>query len=264
MDRIDTRHVPFHIRDELEIKKMLDQDLIEPVTGPTPWASPIVPVPKRNQSNEIRICTDARYANKAIMRERHITPTIDDLILKLNGATVISNFDLKCGYNQLVIHPDCRFITTFCTHMGLFRYKRLNFGVNTAAEIFQKTIESVLSGIEDAVNKSDDIIVFVSNQKEHDSRLNSVLSILEKFGLTLNPDKCTFSANKLDFFGLNFSGNGVSIQESKVDALFKAKAPKNVNELRSLLGLANYCNRFIKDLASIVNPLRQLTKKNVK
>jgi hypothetical protein len=60
------RHVPFHLREkvEMEIKKMLEEDLIEPVSQPTAWISPIVPVPKKG-SNEIRICSDARYANKA-------------------------------------------------------------------------------------------------------------------------------------------------------------------------------------------------------
>jgi hypothetical protein len=83
------------------------------VYGPTPWVSPIVPVPKPDDPNEIRICTDARETNQAIKRERHVTPTVDDLTVKLNGAAVISKFYLKAGYNQLIIAPECRYI--FCT-----------------------------------------------------------------------------------------------------------------------------------------------------
>ena len=105
----------------------------------------ILNIPKRNGTNEVRVCTDARWANKAIQRERHLTPTVDDLAVKLNGCTVFSKFDLKKGYNQLLISEDSRFITAFCTHVGVFRYKRLNFGINTAAELFQKAVESVLS-----------------------------------------------------------------------------------------------------------------------
>lgn len=43
-----------------------------------------------------------------------------------------------------------------------------------------------------------------------------------------------------------------------------AKAPKTVGEVRSLLGLANYCSRFIPEYATVIEPLRQLTKKGVK
>lgn len=41
-------------------------------------------------------------------------------------------------------------------------------------------------------------------------------------------------------------------------------APKTVSELRSLLGLANYCQRLIPNFSTIVAPLNMLTKKDVK
>jgi hypothetical protein len=106
------RHVPFHLREmvENEIKNMLEQDIIEPVTGPTPWVSPIDPIPKPNRPGEIRICTNSKAANKAIHRTRHTSPTLDDLIVKLNGAAVISKFDLKSGYNQLMVELESRYI----------------------------------------------------------------------------------------------------------------------------------------------------------
>lgn len=141
------RYVPFHLRDavEKEIQSMLEQDIIEPVNGPTPWVSPIVVVPKPNK--KIRICTDAREANKAIIRERHSSPTIEDLIVALNEAMWISKFDLRSGYHQLLLDRSCRYITAFATHLGIFQYKRLNFGISSASEIFQKVIEQVLTGL---------------------------------------------------------------------------------------------------------------------
>ena len=77
------------------------------------------------------------------------------LIVDLNGATVFSKIDLNQGYHQLELAKDSRSITTFATHIGLFRYKRLSFGINSAAEIFQKSIEEVLQGIEGVRNISD-------------------------------------------------------------------------------------------------------------
>ena len=200
------RPVPFHLREgvEKEIHRMLEADLIEPVTGPTPWISPIVPVPKKNGTNEIRICSDARYANKAIQRQRHIAPTVEDLVVNMNGAKFISKLDLKGGYNQLVLDPASRYITAFCTHMGVFRYKRLNFGINTSGEIFQKVIEGVLNGLEGVVNMSDDCIVFGATEAEHDARLKLVLERLEKNGFTLNTAKCEFKVQELDFFRTTF------------------------------------------------------------
>ena len=78
-----------------------------------------------------------RMPNQAIQRERHPTPTVDDLVDALNGATVFSKLDLRSGYHQPVLAQESRYITTFVTHEGLRRYIQLNFGTNSASEIFQ-------------------------------------------------------------------------------------------------------------------------------
>lgn len=48
-----------------------------------------------------------RKANQAIKRERHVTPTIDDIILELNGSTVFSKVDLYKGFHRGVEEYDC-------------------------------------------------------------------------------------------------------------------------------------------------------------
>ena len=141
------RRIPFHVRKDVEkeLERLEELDIIEPVTGPTPWISPIVVVPK--SSGEVRICIDMREANKAVKREKHLMPTIDDLVADLNGATRFSKLDLSSGYHQLELAPESRHITTFSTHVGLRRYKRLMFGINAASEIFQNAVEEMLTGL---------------------------------------------------------------------------------------------------------------------
>ena len=92
------------------------------------WPSPIVVFPKPRKPDEIRLCVDMRLPNPAIQREHHPKPVIDDLITDLNGA--------QC-FSQLELDDESRFITTFTTHKGLYRYKRLHIGTNSASEIFQ-------------------------------------------------------------------------------------------------------------------------------
>ena len=53
-----------------------------------------------------------REANKAVQREKHLMPTMDELITDLNGATVFSTLDLASGYHQLELDPESRHITT--------------------------------------------------------------------------------------------------------------------------------------------------------
>ena len=147
------RRVPFHVRKQLEEQLRRDEELgvVERIESPTPWVSPIVVAPKPKSPGKVHVCSDMRQANKAIKRERQVTPTIKEMIGDLNGAKVFTKLDLNQGYNQLELAPESRYITTFGTHMGLMRCKRLNFGISSAAEIFQNVIRETLQGIDGAI-----------------------------------------------------------------------------------------------------------------
>ena len=261
----ERRHsrIPFMQRPKVEeeLKKLLDNDVIEPCEGePTPWVSLIRVVPKPKRPGEVCVCVDMRGPNKIIKREHHITPTMDDIIAELNGSAVYSKLDLNSGYHQISLAPESRKLTVFSTHIGLFRYKRLNFGVNSAAEIFQHKIRSTLWGLKGVINISDDILVHGKTQQEHDTNLEACLQRLREKNLTLNRSKCRFNKSRVEFYGHVFGAEGVSPDPKKITALRESDRPKNVEELRSFLGLAQYCSRFIGNFASIAEPLRKLTK----
>ena len=73
--------------------------------------------------------------NRAIKRTRYVIPTVEELRNDLNGAKVFSKLDLANGFHQLELDAKSRDITTFSTHVGLFRYCRLNFGTSSAPEL---------------------------------------------------------------------------------------------------------------------------------
>ena len=154
-----TRRAPFPIRDQVEkkLKRLKDLDIIEEAQGATPWVSPIVAFPKPSNPESTRLCVDMSLPNKAIERERHPRPTIDDLVTELNGACYLSKLDLNSAYHQLELDESSRYITTFTTHQGLFHYKHLNFRTSSASEVFQSTIQQVLSGIKGCKNISDEL-----------------------------------------------------------------------------------------------------------
>ena len=135
------RKTPFHVRKKVDAKldELLGSDIIEPVLGTeaTPWVSPVLAIPK---GDDIRLVSDMREANRAIKRVHHPIPTVDETLEKYNKCTVFSKIDLKHGYFQLELAPESQYITTFSTHRGLFRMKRLVQGVNTAFELYQYRI----------------------------------------------------------------------------------------------------------------------------
>ncbi|CAB4007063.1 Transposon Tf2-9 poly [Paramuricea clavata] len=260
------RRVPFHLRKQVsdKLEELQSLDIIESAEGPTSWVSPIVAAPKPHNSDEIRLCGDYRRPNQALLRERHPIPTVDELMEEMSGAVVFSKLDLKAGYHQIVLEENSRNITTFCTHKGLFRYKRLPFGLSCASEVFQNAIQQALQGLHGVRNIADDIIVWGKTQTQHDKNLEALLQRLVVKKLTLNLEKCKFNQPSLWFYGYILSKDGLSADPKKVEAIKNFKTPADVSQLRSFLGLANYCSRFIKDFSTLTAPLRELTTKSCK
>ena len=161
------RRTPFGLRESVEkkLQSLIDQDVIERVEKPSEWVSPVVIAPKKD--NDVRICVDLRRVNQAIMRERHPIPTVDEALLEMSRSRVFSKIDLKWGYHQIELSEEAREVTTFVTHMGLFRYRRLPFGVNVASEAYQRMIHNVLQGIPGVVNISDDIAIHTPDLETH-------------------------------------------------------------------------------------------------
>ena len=83
-----------------------------------------------------------------------------------------------------MLNEESRGITTFTTHKGLFQWKRLPFGINSASEVFQNAIQHTLQGLNGVKNIVDDIIVWGRTQKEHDDNLQALLQRLRDTGLT--------------------------------------------------------------------------------
>ncbi|XP_062557023.1 uncharacterized protein LOC134221870 [Armigeres subalbatus] len=166
------RRIPVPLEESVDRKldELLRRDIIEVKTGPTTWVSPLVVVGKTN--GEPRLCLDLRRVNEAVLREHHPMPSVDDYLAKLGRGRIWSKLDIKEAFLQIEIEEDSRDATTFITRRGLFRFKRLPFGLVTAPELFQKAMDEILSGCEGTVWYLDDVLVEGNNLQEHDERLD--------------------------------------------------------------------------------------------
>ena len=168
------RPVPFALQQKVSAKlqELLDDDIIEPVQGPTPWVSPIVVAPKPN--GDIRLCIDVRRVSEAVAREHYPFPTVEETLHRLNGSTVFTKLDLKASFHQIELDEASRQYTVFATADGLFRYKRLMFGLSSAPELYQQIIQQVLSDCKGCGNIAHDLVVH-GTEKEHDGNVRNVL-----------------------------------------------------------------------------------------
>ena len=147
------------------------------------WASPVVHVPKADGS--IRVCGDYKALNECIDDDSYKLPNVQDMfaMLSQDGSTpdTFSVIDLASSFNQLFLDDESSELLTINTRKGLFRSKRLCFGVKTATAQFQRVMDAILSGIKGVMVRVDDILVATSGGvSAHLDILKQVFSRLAK------------------------------------------------------------------------------------
>ena len=193
---------------------------------------------------EVKALLDPKDLNAAIQRERHVTPTIEEILPKLADDKVSSIVDAKCGYWNVGLHEESSYLTTFNSPFGRYRFKRMPFGLRMSQNVFQTKIDQTFEGCEGVLGTADDIVVFGKTTEEHDRNMHTMLKRCIDTGLTLNPDKCFTKQDKIKFYGQN----GVQPDPGKVSALKQISSPTNRQELQTFLALANYMGPFIPNL----------------
>ena len=105
-------------------------------------------------------------------------PTVDELASVFHDSTIFTKLDLLQGYLQIPLSEDSRDLTMFISHQGLYRFKRMPFGLSSAPSAFQKTMAATFSGLEGVEVFMDDIVVHGSTMEVHDRCLKGIRSRL--------------------------------------------------------------------------------------
>ena len=153
----------------------------------------------------IRICGDYKVTvNLAAKTDTYPLPKIDDLFASLSGGKLFSKVDPGSAYQQILLDEQSKEYTTKNIPKGLYCYNRLPFGVASAPSIFQRTMESILQGIDNVCVYLDDILVTGATEEEHLQNLDKVLTRLGSAGIRLKHDKCAFYYLQWNIWAIKF------------------------------------------------------------
>lgn len=124
-------------------------------------------------------------------------------------------------------------------------------------------MEEILSGMDGVLCFMDNVLLHSEDQQKHEELKAKVLQRLQEVGLKLNRAKCQFDEDEVEFLGHIISGDGIQPDQSKIKAIADMPDPKNITDLRRLLGMINYLGRYIPNLSSTIKPLNDLLGKDV-
>ena len=224
------------------------------------WSSPVVVV--RKKSGEMRLCIDYRALNKKTIPDKHPIPRIQDSLDSLGGSTWFTTLDQSKAYYQGFVSEESRKKCAFTTPWGLFQWQRIPFGLRNAPATFQRFMEEALVDFRDqfCLPYLDDVICFSGNFEDHLLHLRKILQRLRSKGIKLKLKKCNFFQKEVRFLGRIVSKDGYRMDDSSVDSVKELKnmIPKNVGQVRQILGLVGYHRRHIQDFARIAKPLTDL------
>ncbi|XP_065866494.1 uncharacterized protein [Euphorbia lathyris] len=247
---------------KIQLQELLDKGYIRPSVSP--WGAPVLFVKKKDGT--MRLCIDYRQLNKVTIRNKYPLPRIDDLFDQLQGAIIFSKIDLRTGYHQLKIREGDVQKTAFRTRYGHYEFLVMPFGLTNAPAAFMDLMNRIFKPYLDTfvIVFIDDILVYSKSKEDHSKHLRTVLQILREKQLYAKFSKCEFWLDEIMFLGHVVSAKGILVDPKKVEAVANWKAPSNVHEVHSFLGLAGYYRRFVNGFSLIASPMTQLLRKGVK
>ncbi|KAJ9066083.1 hypothetical protein DSO57_1039776 [Entomophthora muscae] len=189
-----------------KILKVLKQGMIRP--SKSPWASPIVVVPKKG--NKLCMCVNYILLNKVKISDHYLLPRISNILASFGGSQWFSNIDLFIGFHQILVEEANQPKTAFVIKWGQYEYIHMPFGLKGTPCTFQRIMNGVFEGlIGDFVTVYlDDITIYSKTFDKHLQHLKLCLDCIKSANLSVNAEKFILAVQQLKLLGHMVSAFG--------------------------------------------------------
>ena len=258
------RLILLSLEEQKEVSEFVDEQLAKGYIHPSKLeqTSPIFFMLKKDGRKWM--VQDYRYLNKHTVQNNYPLPLISQLVDKLKGSQYFTKIDLRWGYNNVWIKEGDKWKAAFVCHRGSYEPTVMFFRLCNSPAMFQTMMNEIFADMDDViVVYIDNIMIFTKGTlAEHQAKVKEVLQCLRDNDLFTRPEKCSFDKTEVEYLGMFINRDGICMDDSKVKAITEWPTPMTVCGVRSFLGLANFYRHFIKDYATLVKPLTDLTQKD--
>ncbi|KAM1319373.1 hypothetical protein ACFX2H_004380 [Malus domestica] len=257
---------------KIEVEKLKGISFVREVNYPT-WVANVVFVKKNPTKENLllqkvlwRMCVDYTDQNKGCPKDSFHLLLIDRLIDSTAGCEFLTFIDAYSGYNQILMNPPDQEHTAFTTDRGLYCYKVMPFGLKNIGATYQRLVNSMFT---EQIGKSievyvDDMIVKSKHVDQHITNLSETFTILKRYRMRLNPNKCAFGVGSSKFLGYMIRQQGIEANPEKIKAIFDMKEPVTSKDIQSLIGkvatLTSFISKATDRCASFFKALKESRK----
>ncbi|RXW16706.1 hypothetical protein EST38_g9147 [Candolleomyces aberdarensis] len=310
--------------DESE-KGMFLEDYFDPVliavTEHIPWILPSIPIPQglrdriiaiikdkiasgviepsnaayrsrwfwvlKKDGKSLRIVHDLQPLNAVSIKDSAVPPVVEPYAESFAGRACYSVFDLFVGFDQRVLHPDSRDLTTFQTPLGTFRLTRIPMGYTNSQQIQHGDITFLLQdeiphitqpfvddvpirgpktryelpdGGYETISDNPGIRRFIW---EHLTDCARILQRIGHAGGTFSGPKAQIAVPEAVIVGHLCCYEGRKPLPDRVQKVLDWPIPKDVTGIRGFMGVVGTLRMFIKDLAIHAEPLIRLVRRKI-
>jgi hypothetical protein len=237
---------------EEHVEDMLKKVIIE--RSISPWSSSIVLVKNKttDASVKYRFCVDYRSLNAVTKPDAYPIPNIVDTLDSLGTSKIFSVLDMASGYHQIEIQEEDREKTAFACHMGHYQFTKLPFGVNNGPATYQRCMDFILTGLKviDSLAYLDDLICYSATMEEHADKLARIFRRLEQANFKIQPSKCVFATDTVEYLGHIVTKEGVKPDPRKIQTV-KEHSPRCPRVYRISRILSASCSKLRRNCQTL-------------
>jgi hypothetical protein len=156
---------------------------------------------------------------------------------------------------MFALDEESKVLITIVTPFGNYRYNVLPMGLKCSPGFAQETMENIFRNIDDAEVYIENISAFSPNWEHHLQLLRTILAKLQENGFTVNPLKCDWAVEEMDWLGYWLTPTGLKPWKKKIDAVLKMEAPKMLKKLSGFIRMVNCYRDMWPHRAHILIPL---------
>ncbi|KAL5808663.1 hypothetical protein ACOSQ3_029354 [Xanthoceras sorbifolium] len=236
-----------------EIQKLIDIGSVREVNYPD-WLANVVVVKKKN--GKWRVCIDFTDLNKACPKDSFPLPHIDMMVDATAGHELLSFMDAFSCYNQILMHPDDQEKTSFITERGIFCYKVMPFGLKNAGATYQRLVNKMFASMLGQTMEVyiDDMLVKSLIADQHLDHLRQSFDIIDKYGMKLNPTKCSFRVSSGKFLGYLVTKRGVEANPDQLQSAMDLRKSKSFDWNQASEDAFQNIKRYLADPPLLSKP----------